>query len=134
MAKILHPSSMNALRPVFKKNLSLRSLTCIIAFLLCATSFAGTPVSGTTTFNEFGGFVDLTGGGMSTAGASGLSATNVDGYDFKLFSDNNSADCGIGIEPFTGETPLVYGYSSYRDRKKIFSRYCCLKLKNYLPN
>lgn len=113
MAKTLHPLSANALRTITRKIQGLRPLITAIALLLCTSSFAGTPVSGTTTFDEYNsGFVDLTGGGTSKAGSAGLSALNVDGYDFTLYSDNNSLDCGIGIEPFTGQTPLVYGYSS----------------------
>ena len=82
------------------------------ASIMSDVSFAGTPVNGVTDFNNLysGSFVDLT--GTQSAGSTGLPANNVDGYNFKIFSLNNNADCGIGIEPFTGQTAMVYGYTS----------------------
>jgi hypothetical protein len=38
--------------------------------------------------------------------------TNIAGYDFRLIASSNAIDCGIGIEPTTGETALVYGYTN----------------------
>jgi len=72
-----------------------------------------TPTEGTTDFNGLysGTFVDLT-GSANRADGNGLLASNVSGYDFRLFASNATADFGIGIEPFTGETALVYGYST----------------------
>lgn len=93
------------------KNLFLQNLFFIACLcLMSARGFADTPANGVTDFNSYSGFVDLT--GVKSAGATGLKATNVKGYDFTLFSLNNNADCGIGIEPFTGQTPMVYGYSN----------------------
>jgi len=71
-----------------------------------------TPLSGTTNFNSLysGMFVDLT--GIQSAGGTGLLASNVSGYNFRLFASSGVADCGIGIESFTGETALVYGYTN----------------------
>lgn len=82
-----------------------------LSFACAPYSHATTPMSGTTTFNALysGSFVDLT--GIQVAGSSGLSTTNVAGYDFKVFSNNTQTDAGIGIEPFTGQTAMVYGYS-----------------------
>lgn len=72
-----------------------------------------TPVTGNTTFNSLysGSFVELTGTPKSAGGA-GLTATNVAGYDFKLLASSGAVDCGIGIETFTGQTALVYGYTN----------------------
>lgn len=72
---------------------------------------SATPKEGLTDFNSLyhGSFVDLT--GIHRADGTGLLAQNVAGYDFRLFGSNTSVDFGIGIEPFTGETALVYGYS-----------------------
>ncbi len=41
-----------------------------------------------------------------------LLASNVAGYDFRLLAASNAVDCGIGIEPFTGQTAMVYGYTN----------------------
>ena len=75
-------------------------------------SWFATPVSGNTTFNSLysGSFVDLT--GTQSAGGAGLVASNVAGYDFRLLASSNVVDCGIGIEPFTGQTALVYGFTN----------------------
>jgi hypothetical protein len=69
------------------------------------------PVSGTTNFNSLysGGFVDLT--GTQSASGAGLLASNVAGYNFRLMAATGAVDCGIGIEPFTGQSALVYGYT-----------------------
>lgn len=90
-----------------------------LAFLFSAnTVFSGTyftppvsPVSGVTNFNSLysSSFVDLT--GIQSASGAGLLASNVAGYNFRLMAATAAADCGIGIEPFTGQTALVYGYT-----------------------
>ncbi len=69
-----------------------------------------TPVEGTTTFDNLysGSFNDLT--GIQSAG-SGLTASDVDGYDITLYATSSVVDCGIGIEPFTGQTAMPYGYT-----------------------
>jgi hypothetical protein len=71
-----------------------------------------TPVSGITTFNSLysGVFIDLT--GIQSAGGAGLSASNVSGYNVRLLASSGVVDCGIGVEPFTGQTALVYGYTN----------------------
>lgn len=101
---VLRPFILHSSR--YFKTLLLTAIT-----LGTINSYAGTPLSGTTSFNSLysGSFVDLT--GIHPAGSSGLSALNVAGYDFTVFSNNTASDAGIGIEPFTGETALVYGYS-----------------------
>ena len=77
-----------------------------------AIGWFATPVNGNTDFNSLysGSFVDLT--GIQSAGGAGLVASNVAGYDFRLLATSNAVDCGIGIEPFTGQTALVYGYTN----------------------
>jgi hypothetical protein len=76
-----------------------------------ATGWFATPVEGNTNFNSLysGSFIDLT--GTQSAGGAGLVANNVAGYDFRLLASSNAVDCGIGIEPFTGQTAMVYGYT-----------------------
>jgi hypothetical protein len=71
-----------------------------------------TPISGNTNFNSLysGSFVDLT--GTQSAGGAGLLAANVAGYNFRLLASSNAVDCGIGIEPFTGQTAVVYGFTN----------------------
>lgn len=115
MVRLLHLQNFSKSSQGKKKLKVKITRRCVIMFyFLFATfinGFAGTPVNGVTDFNNLYtcSFVDLT--GIQSAGATGLSATNVDGYDFKIFSLNNTADCGIGIEPFTGQTAMVYGYT-----------------------
>jgi hypothetical protein len=77
-----------------------------------AAGWFATPVNGNTDFNSLfsGSFVDLT--GIQSAGGAGLLASNVAGYDFRLLATSNAVDCGIGIEPFTGQTASVYGYTN----------------------
>ncbi len=77
------------------------------------TAFSGqTPISGTSDFNSLysGSFVDLT--GIHSANGTGLLAANIAGYDFRLLASSAAADCGIGIEPFTAQTAMVYGYTN----------------------
>jgi|GEM_PF-1059836 len=85
-------------------------LFTILFSLTISAIFAGTPVNGNTNFNSYNGWNDLT--GVKSAGSAGLTASDVQGYDFTVYSNNNLVDCGIGIEPFTGQTPMVYGYSN----------------------
>lgn len=77
-----------------------------------ATGWFATPAEGTTNFNSLysGSFVDLT--GIQSAGGAGLLASNVAGYNFRLLASSNAVDCGIGIEPFTAQTAMVYGYTN----------------------
>lgn len=108
---LLHRRHFDRLKGLF---LSGRRYTGILSSLLLFGSLhclAGPPSTGNTSFDDLysGTFVDLT--GIQAAGSTGLTAADVDGYDFTVFSSNNNVDCGIGIEPFTGETALVYGYS-----------------------
>ena len=115
MNSSLHPGYLFCKSPyhAFTKNEFGKKLFLIISFLFGAftASYATTPVDGVTNFDNLYtcSFVDLT--GIQSAGATGLAANDVDGYNFKIFSLNNIADCGIGIEPFTGQTAIVYGYS-----------------------
>ncbi len=105
------------MRKTVLRSFILQSSRYFKTFLLAAVtlgtinSYAGTPVSGTTNFNSLytNAFVDLT--GIHPAGSTGLSALNVAGYDFTVFSSNNASDAGIGIEPYTGQTAIVYGYT-----------------------
>lgn len=90
-------------------------LSIVMGFRIMAnltTRWFATPVEGTTNFNSLysGSFVDLT--GIHSAGGAGLLASNVAGYNFRLLASSNAVDCGIGIEPFTAQTALVYGYTN----------------------
>lgn len=98
-----------SLKKIFQ-NYSFKNLLLIVSLgFVPVRAFSGTPVNGITDFNSYVGWNDLT--GQQTAGTTGLTAANVQGYDFTLFSLNNTPDCGIGIEAFTGQTPMVYGFS-----------------------
>lgn len=104
---------------LMKTNLYPATIILLIGLIFSVnTAFAKTyfsppvsPVSGTTNFNSLysGSFVDLT--GVQSAGGAGLLASNVAGYNFRLMASSGAVDCGIGIEPFTGQTALVYGYT-----------------------
>lgn len=99
------------LRSFITRSPYLKTILLAAVALGTINSYAGTPISGTTTFNSLytNTFVDLT--GIQAAGVAGLTATDVLGYDFTVYSNNNAVDAFIGIEPFTGETALVYGGS-----------------------
>lgn len=70
-----------------------------------------TPLAGITTFDNLynGTFVDLT--GIKSAGVAGLKVANISGYDVHLNATSTVVDCGIGIEPLTGQSALIYGYT-----------------------
>ncbi|MBN9352182.1 MAG: T9SS type A sorting domain-containing protein [Chitinophagaceae bacterium] len=106
------------------QNYSFKNLLLIVSIgFVSVRAYSDTPVNGITDFNSYVGWNDLT--GPQTAGTTGLTAANVQGYNFTLFSLNNIPDCGIGIEAFTGQTPMVYGFSnsgqSYLSSLKISS-------------
>lgn len=69
-----------------------------------------TPINGLTTFDDLysGTPVDLT--GIKTAGGAGLTASNVGGYDVKLYTSSSAAENGINIETINGQSALVHAY------------------------
>lgn len=118
---------------IITQNYSFKNVLLIVMLsFISAIAYSDTPLNGITDFNSYIGWHDLT--GPQTAGTTGLKAANIKGYDFTLFSLNNKPDCGIGIESFTGQTPMVYGFSyngdSYLSSLKVSSnglRYFDLK-------
>lgn len=107
-----------------KKNLLLivvYAIICTSNYLIASDKTLGSvekpwspfsiPQEGNTAFDNLytGTFVDLT--GFQSANGAGLAANNVAGYNFRVFAANSAVDAGIGIEPFTGQTALIYGYS-----------------------
>lgn len=86
---------------------------CTLSFnkKISSSSYFSTPKEGVTDFNNLyhNTFIDLT--GIKKANGAGLLASDVAGYNFRLYSNSSATDFGIGIEDFTGETALVYGYS-----------------------
>ncbi|MCW0221202.1 MAG: hypothetical protein OJI67_22925, partial [Prosthecobacter sp.] len=75
---------------------------------------AYTPIEGITTFDALyynNTFIEIT-GPVQSAAAPGLVGNSVQGWDIRVIAVTNAVDCGIGIEPFTAQTPLVYGYSN----------------------
>lgn len=108
----------------FIQSSSFKFLILIVFFGLTSfRSYCDTPVSGVTDFNTYTSWTDLT--GIQVAGTAGLKASNVKGWDFTVYSLNNIKDCGIGIDKFTAQTPMVYGYSeegkSYLSSFKVSS-------------
>ncbi|MEK3885513.1 beta strand repeat-containing protein, partial [Paenibacillus sp. PL2-23] len=69
----------------------------------------GKPV---VTFDSYysGTYVSLVNGAPKAADQ-GLTALDIKGYDFTVYSSNDAEDVDIGIEPFTAETPLLYASS-----------------------
>lgn len=117
MSRLLHLLPQKKLMK--SKSTILLAVAMILSVSLAATPaekagsglYFSTPKEGVTDFNNLyhGSFIDLT--GIKRANGSGLLAANVAGYNFRLFSSNAAADYGIGVEPFTAQTALVYGYS-----------------------
>ena len=96
------------------------TITILLLALLFSVSIAfsrsfipapESPVSGTTNFNSLysGSFIAIT--GTQSAFGAGLLASNVEGYNFRLIAATAETDCGIGIDPFTAQTALIYGYT-----------------------
>ena len=79
------------------------------AVILSTTANATAPSNGTTTFTS-GISCFITGATSSTSGVL-LSNILSTGWDFRVFSSSNAASVTICVEPFAGDSDVVYGAS-----------------------